>query len=75
MKCGSLYGGQDGRYNAVYLVRISVIFMTQDDFLFDRVTPFSMLISVSTRRVTLKCDQGPQSPVMKLTTVGHISLN
>ena len=41
MICGSLDGGMNGRYNADYLVEISKIFMTQDDFLFDRVTPFS----------------------------------
>ena len=63
MKCGSLDSGEDDKYNADYLVEISEIFMTQDDFLFDRVTPFSMLISVSTRQVPLKRDQRPHSPI------------
>ena len=61
-------GGEDGKYNANNLVEISESFVTQNDFLFDRVTPFSTLISVSTRGVTLKCDQRSHSTVMKLTS-------
>ena len=48
MKYGLLDGGQDGKYIADNLVEISEILVTQDDLFLYSVTPFSMLISVST---------------------------